>query len=447
MKQAQSDFLGTGWGFPPAFSKGGEDVLMVSREEDIVQSLLILLGTSLDERAMREDYGCNLRDYLFEELDPRLLNQLRNAISNSVRLHEPRINLEDINFDVQADYAQSLINIEIQFLVRSTNSRYNMVYPFYLTEGAQASQYMALPPTPENRLLKGSTPLNRSETEHRSFKTSIHKSTSENTVENKNSTSINLPDLDENAILFVSSVWGDQYSGTTNRERIGVHFTDNAWHIYNLNPDVPMGIGHSFHLLIAPKNLPNAFVHTAGMGNLSLDTTFIHHPLANGRPEARLLVTPRFTETQLHDIAVGYNVEKQRWFIRRIPEASPESPNLNIQAGASFNVLITNGDQLLNLESYEVGATAENKIQTGFVVDILSLNFNPDARVFHTQLWRPGLSVSGPLEWWYDHPGDGYEGWKNNYWFLYRVAAESSYIPPGLGVFVFVIPKPSTTQT
>jgi uncharacterized protein len=145
MPAAQTDFLGTGWGFPPAFSQGGTEVLMVSREEDIFQSLQILLSTSLDERVMREDYGCNLQDFLFEELDQRLLNQLRNAITSSVRVHEPRINLEDVNFDIQADLIQAVIKIEIQFLVRSTNSRYNMVYPFYLNEGIMGAVGTSLP--------------------------------------------------------------------------------------------------------------------------------------------------------------------------------------------------------------------------------------------------------------------------------------------------------------
>ncbi len=441
MKTAQTDFLGVGWGFPPAFSKGGEDVLMVSREEDIMQSLLILLGTSLDERVMRESYGCNLKDYLFEELDSRLLNYLRNAITESIRLHEPRINLEDVNFDIQADYTQSRIDIDIQFLVRSTNSRYNMVYPFYLTEGTQMEQYLASPPRQQNRLSEGSTYVSQPEVQRQSFKTGIHKSTADNTV--GNGTRINLPDLDGNSILFVNSVWGDQYGGTTNRELIGVGFTNGAWHIYNLNTAAQMEIGHSFQLLIAPENLPNAFVHTAGMDNLSAGKTYIHHQLANGRPEAHLLVTPRYTETQLHDIAVGYDTEQQLWFIRGIPEVDSESsnPSYNITAGASFNVLVTSGDQLLNMESYRVSATVENKVHTGFFVDLPSLNFNPDAKVFYTQLWRPGFSVAGPLECWYDHPDDRYENWKNGYWFLYHTSPVSPYIPPGLEVCLFVVPE------
>ena len=78
-------FLGTGWGFPPAFSLGGGEVYMATEEQDIFESLEILLGTSLGERVMAEDFGCNLNDYLFEELDQRLIENLRYTVENAVR--------------------------------------------------------------------------------------------------------------------------------------------------------------------------------------------------------------------------------------------------------------------------------------------------------------------------------------------------------------------------
>ena len=125
--ESKASFLGTGWAFPLAFSAGGGEVSTVSDEEDIFQSLQILLSTSLGERVMQEDYGCNLRDFVFEELSQGLLQDLRNAITNAIRYHETRITLDDINFDVRADMEYSTIYIGILFRVRSTNSRYNMV--------------------------------------------------------------------------------------------------------------------------------------------------------------------------------------------------------------------------------------------------------------------------------------------------------------------------------
>lgn len=133
-KYQPGSFLGTGWGFPLAFSLGGGEVYMASEEQDIFESLEILLGTSFGERVMAENFGCNLNDYLFEELDQRLLEDLRSAIEEAIRKHETRIEIEDVSFDIRADFAQSAIHIRISFRVRNTNSRYNLVYPFYLRE-------------------------------------------------------------------------------------------------------------------------------------------------------------------------------------------------------------------------------------------------------------------------------------------------------------------------
>ena len=129
----EQSFLGTGWAFPPAFSQGGADVELVSGVEDIHQSLQILLTTRLGERVMQESYGCDLQDFLFEEINYRLVNGIKSLISDAVLYHEPRITLNEL--DVSEDQKQpGLLLIKLTYTVRGTNSRFNMVYPFYLNE-------------------------------------------------------------------------------------------------------------------------------------------------------------------------------------------------------------------------------------------------------------------------------------------------------------------------
>ena len=132
MKQEQA-FLGTGWNFPPTFHKGGADVEMVSGAEDIHQSLQILLSTRLGERVMQEDYGCDLSFVLFEEIDQGLLNALNSLVSDAILYHEPRINMDNLDVSEDADEPGRLI-IQIEYTIRGTNSRFNMVYPFYINE-------------------------------------------------------------------------------------------------------------------------------------------------------------------------------------------------------------------------------------------------------------------------------------------------------------------------
>lgn len=124
-------FLGRGWNFPPSLSDDG--VKMVAYEEDIRQSLHILFSTSPGERVNRYDYGCPLRRYAFEPMNTETTMRMRNEIARAITLFEPRISLEDVSFEEQAE--EGILLIRISYTILRTNSRSNMVYPFYLNEG------------------------------------------------------------------------------------------------------------------------------------------------------------------------------------------------------------------------------------------------------------------------------------------------------------------------
>ena len=130
---AQQAFIGTGWSFPPTFAAGGTEVEMVSAAEDIQQSLQILLSTRLGERVMQDEFGCDLNHVLFEEIDQGLVNTLNGLISDAILYHEPRIELDRLEID-ESNGQDGLLLIRLEYTVRSTNSRFNMVYPFYLNE-------------------------------------------------------------------------------------------------------------------------------------------------------------------------------------------------------------------------------------------------------------------------------------------------------------------------
>jgi phage baseplate assembly protein W len=128
-----ASFLGRGWSFPPAFGAGGKEVAMVAGEEDIGQSLRIIFATELGERVMRADFGCQLRGYLFEEVDNTLLTKIRSAVSDAILYHEPRIRPDVVDVS-ESDQTPGLIAISVTYTVRTSNTRFNMVFPFYLIE-------------------------------------------------------------------------------------------------------------------------------------------------------------------------------------------------------------------------------------------------------------------------------------------------------------------------
>lgn len=126
-------FLGRGWAFPPTFTRGAADVEMVTNAEDIQQSLRILLGTTQGERVMQESFGCDLHGLLFEEGDQWLMSRIERTVRDAIASHEPRITLDDVKVTGQ-DVRAGMLTVSIRYTIRGTNSRFNMVFPFYLTE-------------------------------------------------------------------------------------------------------------------------------------------------------------------------------------------------------------------------------------------------------------------------------------------------------------------------
>jgi hypothetical protein len=129
---APPSFLGTGWSFPPSFHGGGAEVAMVSDAEDVHQSIQILLATRRDERPMQETFGGSLDAVLFEEMNDALINRMTGLIYDAILDHEPRVDLRAV--DVTAASAAGVLQIRIDYGIRGTNSRFNMVFPFYLNE-------------------------------------------------------------------------------------------------------------------------------------------------------------------------------------------------------------------------------------------------------------------------------------------------------------------------
>ena len=132
----ENSFLGTGWAFPPQFDRDMAGVNMVSGEEDIAQSLQILLHTLKGERIMRQNFGCALNDFVFADIGANMIAEIKGIISSSLLFHETRIKLDKI--DISTDkITEGLLYISIDYIIRSSNTRHNMVFPFYVNEGVK----------------------------------------------------------------------------------------------------------------------------------------------------------------------------------------------------------------------------------------------------------------------------------------------------------------------
>ena len=111
---------------------------MVSGQQDIEQSLLILLATRRNERLMQENFGCNLNEFLFEEISQDLAGRIKSFVEDAILHHETRIVLNSVEVS-DGDAETGMVLISIDYTVRATNSRFNMVYPFYINEASSSA--------------------------------------------------------------------------------------------------------------------------------------------------------------------------------------------------------------------------------------------------------------------------------------------------------------------
>lgn len=132
----QDDFLGKGWSFPPTFLPALQGVLMTEKVEDINRSLQILLTTKQGERVMQPKYGCNMDEMVFESLSTTTKTIIKDKIRTAILYFEPRIDVTSISMDTTNELEGEIL-IEIEYVVRSTNSRFNFVFPFYINEGTE----------------------------------------------------------------------------------------------------------------------------------------------------------------------------------------------------------------------------------------------------------------------------------------------------------------------
>jgi phage baseplate assembly protein W len=128
------DYLGRGWSFPPAFVRLPPGVAMLEEEADIASSLAILLGTTPGERIMQPLYGCNLSELVFESLDTRMKTLMIDKVESAILYYEPRVTLERVSMDDSRE-VEGVVIIGVVYRVKTTNSRFNFVFPYYIREG------------------------------------------------------------------------------------------------------------------------------------------------------------------------------------------------------------------------------------------------------------------------------------------------------------------------
>lgn len=133
MNEAGKEFLGRGWSFPLQITPDLGQVSAVAYEEDIKQSIYIILSTAKGERVMRPDFGCGIHDLVFDAITVSLVTDIQNSVTDALREFEARIDVLKVDVDT-SQAAEGRLIINLDYRNRTTNQRDNFVYPFYFKE-------------------------------------------------------------------------------------------------------------------------------------------------------------------------------------------------------------------------------------------------------------------------------------------------------------------------
>lgn len=134
MNENGKEFLGRGWAFPLSISPDRGHVASVAYEDDIKQSIYLILATSKGERVMRPDFGCGIHDLVFGAITTALITEIKSSVTEALRRYEARIEVLRVEVDA-SPAADGRLIINLDYRVHTTNQRDNFVYPFYFKEG------------------------------------------------------------------------------------------------------------------------------------------------------------------------------------------------------------------------------------------------------------------------------------------------------------------------
>ena len=132
----RKEFLGRGWAMPVRLDPRTGLVALADAEDDIRQSILIILRTAPGERVMRPNFGCGIHELVFTAVDSTAIQRICSEVEEAMRRCEARIDVLAVTVD-EAATSEGKLLVELEYRVRKTNQSGNLVFPFYFREGGR----------------------------------------------------------------------------------------------------------------------------------------------------------------------------------------------------------------------------------------------------------------------------------------------------------------------
>lgn len=126
------DFLGKGLRFPVSVNLNG-GVSTSALEENVRQSIFVILGTAPGERINRPQFGCRIHDLMFAPNNPLTAARAEIYCEEAIYKYEPRVSKVSVSAQANPDEPNRL-DIRIEYVIAGKNDKRNLVFPFYLRQ-------------------------------------------------------------------------------------------------------------------------------------------------------------------------------------------------------------------------------------------------------------------------------------------------------------------------
>ena len=130
----QKEFLGSGWAFPVTFSRGNNQLELTQYEDNINNSIDIIMKTYRGQRPFENQFGSGMQRFFFQKMNETMKGDIQQTVKSALLENEPRITVMDVTVEY-TDMLNGLIEVRIDYIYNQTNTRHNYVYPFYVNEG------------------------------------------------------------------------------------------------------------------------------------------------------------------------------------------------------------------------------------------------------------------------------------------------------------------------
>ncbi|MBV8042100.1 GPW/gp25 family protein [Pluralibacter sp.] len=132
MSDQLTKVFGRGWAFPPEFPTAG--VKMAEGADDVSQSLWILFSTLPGERIMREEFGCDLNQFMFLSINDALMSDIEAQIRDSVLRYEPRAHINSLAFDTSA-MSGGHLGVQVSYRLRGSDLQQQLTGQLDMADG------------------------------------------------------------------------------------------------------------------------------------------------------------------------------------------------------------------------------------------------------------------------------------------------------------------------